>query len=321
MGKLEAAINILKSIGASKKILNERSGLTLLALANISPGSKFRDAREICLGIVGTKSGVGYPGIMQFMSDKYGKVYAENSRETIRRSVIHEFLKLGIVVQNKENPSLPTNSSKNHYSLTPEFIKLVSAYNSPQWNKALDEYLSKADLIQKRNRNVRALRKLDVTLPNGEKLKLSPGDHNELQARIIESFIPEFATSAKLLYCGDTANKYLYVDIESLERLGIDMSKQVHSKLPDVVLYDNQKDWLYLIEAVTSHGPINDKRMYDFDELLKNCNSGKIFVTAFLSLTTFRKYANEIAWESEVWIAENPKHMIHFNGDRFLGPR
>ncbi|MFS2517149.1 MULTISPECIES: BsuBI/PstI family type II restriction endonuclease [Parabacteroides] len=29
----------------------------------------------------------------------------------------------------------------------------------------------------------------------------------------------------------------------------------------------------------------------------------------------------DIAWETEVWIAENPGHMIHFNGDRFIGPR
>ncbi len=28
----------------------------------------------------------------------------------------------------------------------------------------------------------------------------------------------------------------------------------------------------------------------------------------------------QIAWESEVWIAEEPMHMIHFNGERFLGP-
>ena len=28
-----------------------------------------------------------------------------------------------------------------------------------------------------------------------------------------------------------------------------------------------------------------------------------------------------INWDTEVWIAELPEHMIHLNGDQFMGPR
>jgi hypothetical protein len=32
------------------------------------------------------------------------------------------------------------------------------------------------------------------------------------------------------------------------------------------------------------------------------------------------RYLGEIAWETEVWVADAPSHLIHFNGERFLGP-
>jgi hypothetical protein len=32
------------------------------------------------------------------------------------------------------------------------------------------------------------------------------------------------------------------------------------------------------------------------------------------------KYLNDISWETEVWVADSPTHLIHFNGERFLGP-
>ena len=91
--------------------------------------------------------------------------------------------------------------------------------------------------------------------------------------------------------------------------------------MPDVVLYREDKDWLYFIESVTSVGPMDDKRIIELQELTKNVKSGKIFVTAFLDFKTFKKFSESLAWDTEVWIADVPDHMIHLNGDRFLGPR
>ena len=95
----------------------------------------------------------------------------------------------------------------------------------------------------------------------------------------------------------------------------------LHDKMPDVVLYHEDKDWLYFIESVTSVGPMDDKRIVELQELTKNVNSGKIFVTAFLDFKTFKKFSETLAWDTEGWIADMPDHMIHLNGDRFLGPR
>lgn len=87
------------------------------------------------------------------------------------------------------------------------------------------------------------------------------------------------------------------------------------------MLYREDKDWFYFIESVTSVGPMDDKRIIELQELTKNVKSGKIFVTAFLDFKTFKKFSESLAWDTEVWIADVPDHMIHLNGDRFLGPR
>lgn len=319
--KVKEAILILESLYAPDNILNERSALVLLALANIGPKDKWENSQSPRLGIVGNKKGKGYAGIMQFMQNKFQKKYAENSRETIRRNDIHTFIQLGIVEQNVDDPSIPTNSSKNHYSLIPEFVDVLKFFNSPDFNRRLEGFLENSKTRNKRYKQKLLSKQITLHLPSGKKVNLSSGDHNELQARIVESFQQHFASEADVLYIGDTANKYLHIEVAKLKRLGIDISKQSHTKLPDVVLFDQEKKWLYLIEAVTSHGPISDKRIHALEKLVSNVKCGVIYVTAFLSRSDFRKFSADIAWETEVWIAEEPSHMIHFNGDRFIGPR
>jgi hypothetical protein len=43
-------------------------------------------------------------------------------------------------------------------------------------------------------------------------------------------------------------------------------------------------------------------------------------VTAFETRRSMQSFLSQLAWESEVWIAEDPDHMIHFNGEHFLEP-
>jgi hypothetical protein len=157
-----------------------------------------------------------------------------------------------------------------------------------------------------------------VTLPNGSKVELSPGIHNELQRLIVEEFAPRFARGALVLYLGDTVRKRLIVATDILDSLNIPAMN--HDKLPDVVLLDRERRWLFLIEAGTTHGPVSPKRHAELEAMLKDCPAGRVYVTAFMDFAGFKKYASEVVWESEVWIAELPDHMIHFNGDRFLGP-
>ena len=321
MTKLSEAQTILTALGFPKAQQNERSAYTLLALCGIKPKDKWTDATSQCMSVVGNKLKAKYPGIMRFIAQYYKKEYAENSRETFRRQTLHQFVQAGLVLHNPDNPNLATNSKDNHYCLSPEGLRVVSSFKTEHWKKNLKEYKENLGTLQEKYSSKRDIKKQSIKLDNGLELSFSPGKHNRLQIDIIQEFASRFAKGAKLLYVGDTAKKDLYVDKESLESINIELGQ--HSKLPDVVLFDPSRNWLFLIEAVTSHGPMSPKRIIELQELLKNCSFGKVYVTAFPDLTTFKKYSSEIAWETEVWIAEKELYalMIHFNGDRFIGPR
>lgn len=121
-----------------------------------------------------------------------------------------------------------------------------------------------------------------------------------------------------LIYAGDTGEKWGYFDSKALNDLGVEVDS--HGKMPDVVLYWSENNWLILVESVTSHGPVNPKRHAELARLFESSTADLVFVTAFPTRSIMSRYLGEIAWETEVWVADAPSHMIHFNGERFLGP-
>ncbi|MCC6550285.1 MAG: restriction endonuclease [Ignavibacteriaceae bacterium] len=311
MKKTDEAKQILSELGLPDEQQNEISALTLLALCGIKPRSKWSSATRSSLKI--TK------GIMAFVSDVYGRNYAPNTRETFRRQVLHQFVQAKIADYNPDNPGLAVNSPNAHYSISEAALKAIKSFGTPLWKEYVNEFIKQSGELKSRYLGQRELSLIPVTLSSGKKLKLSPGKHNEVQAAVIHFFASRFAKGGQVIYLGDTANKELYIDREFLSKLRIPIDK--HSKLPDIIIYSEKQDWLYLIEAVTSHGPVSAKRMVELEELLEKNTSGKIYVTAFPSMEEFRKHSMNIAWETEVWIMDIPDHLIHFNGDKFLGPR
>jgi adenine-specific DNA-methyltransferase len=121
-----------------------------------------------------------------------------------------------------------------------------------------------------------------------------------------------------VLYVGDAGDKFIINETQKFREIGIDLDP--HGKMPDVVIYYQQQDWLILIEAVTSHGPVNLKRHNELRKLFQSSNKGLVFMTAFPSRKDMTRYLAEISWETEVWVADQADHLIHFNGERFLGP-
>jgi hypothetical protein len=196
---------------------------------------------------------------------------------------------------------------------------VVQSYGTRNWKKEVEYFQENVGSLRERYSKKREYRKIPLVLEDGTELKFSPGKHNELQIDIIKEFAPRFAPGSQLLYVGDTAKKDLYRNDEALKKIGIPINQ--HSKLPDVVIHDTKRNWLFLIEAVTSHGPISPKRIIELEKLLKKCAIGKVYVTAFIDLKEFKRHTSDIAWETEVWLSEMTDHMIHFNGDRFMGPR
>ncbi|HUG19888.1 MAG TPA: BsuBI/PstI family type II restriction endonuclease [Planctomycetaceae bacterium] len=309
MSKRDDALQILKSLGLPKQQQNERSSLTLLALAGLKEVDLWKNVKRPLLRIW---------DIMSWMRDHYEKDYAANSRETIRRQTIHQFEQARLVDRNPDDPSRPTNSGDTVYQLTEEAAEVLKRFGERDFAKSCAAFIQNHGSLTESYERCRNMVKVPVILPDGSTVELSAGIHNELQRSIIEEFAPRFAPGSFVLYLGDTADKILVIDSERLANLNIPVMS--HDKLPDVVLYDRDRNWIFMIEAVTSHGPVSAKRHSELESLLGTCSAGRVYVTAFPDFATFKKYASEIVWESEVWISESHDHMIHFNGDRFLGP-
>lgn len=309
MSKRDEALEILKSLGLPRQQQNERSCLSLLALAALKEADRWSNTKRPL---------VRNWDVMGWMREHYGKDYAANSRETIRRQTIHQFEQARLVDRNPDDPGRPTNSGDTVYQLTAEAAEVLKRFGKAGFSKRCEEFIECHGALSAAYRRVRKLLKVPVKLPDGSKVELSPGAHNELQRLIIEEFSPRFAPGAELAYLGDTAEKRLVVEAELLK--GLKIPEMNHDKLPDMVLYDASRKWLFLIEAATTHGPVSPKRHAELESALQECPAGRVYVTAFMDFTAFKKYVSDIVWESEVWIAEFPDHMIHFNGDKFLGP-
>ena len=311
MSRLNEAKQLLTDLGVPNQYNNELMVYAFLALLNMSNSSQWEQANNNSL--------LGPHQIFLRIETLFGETYAENTREDLRKRKLKVFEQAHIVLKNADDLSRSTNSPKTNYSISNEALKVIQSYGTPAYEALLEEFKSNFVTLSEQYAKKRDLHKIPLVI-NGKEFVLSSGSHNQLQADIINEFAPRFAHGAKLLYIGDTADKYIHVDTKTLESIGIPISKDDKLQLPDVVLYDAEKNWLYLVEAVTTHGPIDQKRINDLEIMFQDCPAYKIYVTAFPDRATFRKYAVDIAWETEVWLSVDPDHMIHFNGDKFMGP-
>ena len=256
---------------------------------------------------------------MRFIADNYDVIYAENSRETFRKQAMHPFRTAALI----EDNGMSTNSPNYRYRITNEFLNVIKEVNddsscAAEPGMALTMFISNHESLSQIYASKKKMQKMPVRI-NHQDFTFSPGKHNELQKAIIEEFAPRFAPNSECLYVGDTIQKDLVKNVEKLSELGFEIT--LHDKMPDVVLYREDKNWIYFIESITSVGPMDPKRIVEIETMTRNVTAGKIFISAFLDFSTFKKFSDKLAWETEVWIADMPDHMIHLNGDKFLGPR
>jgi hypothetical protein len=307
--KVAEAQDILTALGLPSEQRNERAALTLLALVGLPPNKPWRGAANPLCRVT---------PIMEFVAKHYSKKWAPNTRETVRRFTLHQFEQAGLVLSNPDCPDRPTNSPKYCYQVEPRALSLIRKYGTPEWDTALRMYLADAQTLSQRYAQARELKRIPLILAPDTTIRLSPGGQNTLVQKIIDDFCPRFTPAGRPIYIGDTGRKWAYFDEHALQEIGVTVTE--HGKMPDVVVHFTEKNWLVLMEAVTSHGPVNPKRLVELTTLFEGSAAGLVFVTAFLDRRGLIKYLREIAWQTEVWVAENPDHMIHFNGERFLGP-
>lgn len=308
--KVKEALGVLIELGLPRAQQNERSALCLLALCNLKPTANWAAATAACIGIT---------PIMEFAAQHYrDEPYAPNTRETIRRQTMHQFCAAGIALYNPDAPDRPTNSPKAVYQLSSEMLALLQSHGTSDWPKRLLKFQQQSEGLAARYAQARTMALVPLAIAGGQVIQLSPGDHSTLIRQIIEVFAPHYAPGSTLIYVGDTGKKWGYYDESALAALGVVVSS--HGKMPDVVIHDTQRNWLLLCEAVTSHGPVDGKRHAELKALFAGSSAGLVYVTALPSRAVMARYLSAIAWETEVWCAESPTHLIHFNGERFLGP-
>jgi hypothetical protein len=307
--RLTETIEILTQLEFGPKQRNEIAAYTLLALLDLQPEAGWADARAPLRGIT---------PIIDFIATTYDVRYAPNTRETIRDDAVKFFVEEGLLIRNPDDPNRPTNSGKTAYQIEPTALALLRVVGSSKWKATLKKYLASRENLKHEISRKRDSARVPVTLPDGSKVTLSPGGQNPLIKAIIEHFCPIFAPGGVVLYIGDTENKFVHLEAAGLSAIGITIDSA--AKIPDVIVHHQAKNWLLLIEAVTSAGPVDGKRRKELKELFAGCKAGLVFVTAFENRRGMQSFVSHIAWESEVWIAEDPEHMIHFNGERFLGP-
>lgn len=307
--RISEALAVLHELDFPRAQLNERSALTLLALLALKPTDPWAAANAPLCGIT---------PMMLFFAQHYGKQYKPNTRETVRRQTVHQFLDAGLIVANPDQPTRPVNSPKAVYQITVPALALLRTYGSLEWSRQLYAYHAESGSLRERYAQERTAARIPVQLATGVQLALSPGGQNPLIKLIIEEFAVRFTPGCEVIYIGDADEKFAYFAQDRANELGIRLD--THGKMPDVILFYSQKNWLVLIEAVTSHGPIDAKRRTELAALFHDALGGLVYVTAFLTRQALREYLPLISWESEVWVAESPSHLIHFNGERFLGP-
>lgn len=307
--RIREALDILKTLGLPRAQQNERSALTLLALLGLDATTPWREVTAPQLGI---------SEMMDLFAARYGVRYAPNTRETVRRQTIHQFMQAGLVYSNLDDPERAINSPKTRYQIDPATLELIKHFGSPEWDEQVRAYLTSGERLLRLQSKERNMKIIPVRLLNGSEIILSAGGQNQLIKKIVEEFCPRYTPGGTIVYIGDAGAKMQGQELEYLRALGIRVDK--HGKMPDLIVHLPDKNWLVLIEAVTSHGPVDLKRHSELKELFAGSAAGLVFVTGFETRRAMVRFLRDIAWETEVWVAESPTHLIHFNGERFLGP-
>ena len=302
----ETVRRILKKLKFEERFNTEQTAVCILVMLDIErrEGLLFNSLHD----------GSRIHDIIQYADHLLSKKYAENTRESIRKSSLKRLVDYGLVVVNHDNPSRPVNSGNTNYILEKFFEEILRADISNR-DKLINKWLASHSDLLKRRKELDLKTKVRVKI-DSETIELSAGAHNVLIKEIIESYCKRFIKKPKVLYVGDTRNKEVFYDEDFLAKMGFELD--VHYKMPDVIVYDQYKKELVVFESVTSVGPFEELRKKEVEDLIskrminKNMIGSVSLVTAFLDRNTFGKFARIIAWNTVVWIANEPDGCIRY---------
>ena len=290
----------------------EKAAMALLAVANVKKSTEWKKMK-----CANDDYSVTTKEIIEFDNTYLEDNISPGSYDYVLRDDLKQLLIAEVVIKSK--PGANISNPTRGYKISVEYAKLIRNYGQPDWLKQVESFNKMHPSYKDRLNPTRDIPKIPVTTADGSVFMLKEGEHNIIQKLVIEEFLSRFGNSATLLYLGDSDNKFqVCFEKEKLKDLGfLDITQ---GKLPDIVAYSESKDWIYMIEAYHTSNPITPERKLELKKVMGASASKGVFVTAFENITSYRTCSEELAWETEIWIATEPDHMIHRNGSRFLGP-
>lgn len=317
--KIDEALKILRGLGVPVDGMTPRRrrrvALALLALANMKPDTPWKEA-SVFDGHDSWK--LTTRETITFWNSYWGEAVSPGSYDDVRRRDFIFLKTAGIVLAAVGNPDASTNNPTRRYGVNPDAAKALRDFGAKAGEDAATEFVRKYGSLKERLEKERRAAGVTAQLPDGTILELTAGAHNHLQKAIVESFVPHFVKNPQILYIGDTSKKTLHIKEHELRALGL--KELAHDMLPDVVVHDTERNWLFLIEAVHSSNPISKLRHVALEQFTAGCKAPKVYVSVFENRGALRKWLADISWETEVWLVESPGHLIHFDGEKFLGP-
>ena len=293
---------LLQQLGLERKLTTEQSAICVLAL---SDGAE----REGLLpGKTHLRDGARIHDIIEFARHECGKEVAENTRESYRKLSLKPLCDEGLVIRHQ----LSTNDPKTFYRLHPEMLRLLTC-PAPLERRWLAQELSAQQSQGKGWRQQSNRSEVPVEVGQAQPFFLSPGAHSRLTAAVVELYAPVFLKRPKVVYLGDTRHKDGYQNRDLMRELNLPV--QVAANLPDVILYCEANRCLVVIEVVASSGPISTARLYQLETLVEQSAALGCqlrYVTVFPSRRLFRRFVEDIAWGTQVWIADEPEHVVYF---------
>lgn len=306
---LQPIENVLKEIGFPQKNITDLTQICISALTDKTPREGLINGKT-CL-----HDGARITDIIEYANTIFEDAhYAENTRESIRKHSLKYLMDSNLIERNADDPSRPTNSGNTNYTIVQQFEKLIYSYpNKTEFDELKKQFLN-TEVIEVRNKikKLKKLAQLSVTLPSGNKIILSPGEHNIIEKTIVENLFNIYA-KPHLIYIGDTANKVCdnSTDWELCKLIGLEINK--HNKLPDVIGFDSETKRVMAWEAVASSGPVNDLRKKELDDLFKDCPFKIDYYTVFLTEKVYQKFASTISNGTSAYVIESRKHIIYSN--------
>lgn len=254
--------------------------------------------------------------------------YADTTRESIRDETLREGLvDVGAVVLRND---LATTSSYPRYALQRDFAALFDprlqgedlAKSTEDWARSHLNALALARMALIRRGATALEGEVSVTLPNRSVRRLAQGPSSVLIKAVVEEFLPRFLYAPAVVLLSESRTKIVVQEKALIEALGLRI--ETDRLLPDLIALDTQlgRELLLFVEVVATDGPVTPSRKKALEAMAEEAHftADKLaFVTVYLDRdhATFRKTFGSLAWNTLVWLASEPEHIILLR-DRLL---